>query len=257
MKTKLHLKVWNATALVFILLIFPLFSGESATFSIALDDFITKRYESLDPGDGVKPPRDLYERGMIGYFNLKAEGKEITNEKLTLIDFRLSSTRKRMWVIDLNTNKLLYYRLVAHGKNTGGEYARSFSNIRYSNKSSLGFYITGENYTGKHGLSLRLDGMEPGFNDLARQRAVVMHGAAYVSTDFIKLYGRLGRSFGCPAIAMKNHKEIIKMLANKSLLFIYSPELEYEEKTLLNDREKAQRYLQYAKLTASSEAAAP
>ena len=147
-----------------------------------------------------------------------------------------------MWVIDLKTNKVLYYRLVAHGKNTGEEYAKNFSNIKNSNKSSVGFYLTGENYYGKHGLSLRLDGMEPGFNDKARDRAIVMHSAAYVSKDFSKNIGRLGRSFGCPAIAMKDHKEIIKGLAERSLLFIYYPLDEYLAKTKLSNFQIAEEY---------------
>tara|TARA_Y100000310_G_scaffold338517_1_gene428350 strand:- start:387 stop:1124 length:738 start_codon:yes stop_codon:yes gene_type:complete len=204
--------------------------------------FITQQYQTLTPLEGSKPSFDIYEKGIIGYYNLLSEGKSIDNSKLTLIDFRLSSNKKRMWVIDLKTNKVLYYRLVAHGKNTGEEYAKNFSNIKNSNKSSVGFYLTGENYYGKHGLSLRLDGMEPGFNDKARDRAIVMHSAAYVSKDFSKNIGRLGRSFGCPAIAMKDHKEIIKGLAERSLLFIYYPLDEYLAKTKLSNFQIAEEY---------------
>lgn len=180
---------------------------------------------------------------MTGYLNMKADGIEINNEKLTIIDFRLSANKKRMWIIDIATNKVMHHRLVSHGQNSGGEYAEKFSNIKNSNTSSLGFYLTGENYIGKHGLSLRLDGMERGFNDRARERAIVLHGAAYVSNDFITMHGRLGRSFGCPAIALNKHKEIITALANRSVIFIYHPTKEYVLNTQYYNQEKAENYL--------------
>ncbi len=223
----------------------------------ALEDYLKTNYSNLAPLEGSKPAYDLYERGMIGYLNLKADGNKITNEKLTLIDFRMSSKKKRMWIIDVQANKVIYHRLVAHGKNTGEEYAKKFSNTKNSNQSSLGFYVTGENYVGKHGLSLRLDGMEPDFNDNARDRAIVMHGANYVHKDFISTYGRLGRSFGCPAIAMNKHSDIVKLLANKSVLFIYYPDKEYEGKTLLNDVSKAEEYLLKKGLIISSAVQTP
>ena len=217
-----------------------------------VEDYILQQYHTLTVLEKSKPAFDLYQKGMIGYYNLLATGKKIPNEKLTLVDFRLSSNVKRMWVIDLKSNKVLYYRLVAHGKNTGGEYAKSFSNIRNSNQSSLGFYLTGENYYGKHGLSLRLDGMESGFNDKARERAIVMHSANYVSKDFSKKVGRLGRSFGCPAIALKDHKEIIRGLANKSVLFIYYPLDSYNRQTTLQDVDKANDYYTSHQLATAS-----
>jgi hypothetical protein len=111
---------------------------------------------------------------------LQTKGK-IQKNILTLIDFSLSSNVKRLWIIDLNTKTVLFNSLVAHGRNTGNEFAASFSNKSESFKSSLGFYATGEVYQGKHGLSLRLDGLERGVNDNARARAVVMHGADYVA----------------------------------------------------------------------------
>ncbi len=209
------------------------------------DLYLKQQYENLQVStDGSKPPFDVYKRGMVGYLNLKSDGQPIANEKITLIDFRMSSRKKRMWVLDLKLNQVIYHRLVAHGKNTGEEYARQFSNTKNSNQSSLGFYITGENYFGKHGISLRLDGMEAEFNSKARSRAIVMHGASYVSKDFINTHGRLGRSFGCPAIALYKHTEIIKTLANGSVLFIYYPLRDYETRTLLNDSAKAWNYLQ-------------
>ena len=117
----------------------------------------------------------------------------------------------------------MFNSLVAHGRNTGEEFANSFSNAAQSFKSSLGFYLTGEIYTGKHGMSLRLDGLEKGVNDNARSRGVVMHAADYVSNSFIKNNKRLGRSEGCPAIPGELSKEIINMIKDKSCLFIYHP----------------------------------
>lgn len=224
-------------------ILFSLIFSQSTKASAILEDYLSKNYAALQPLKGSKPPYDIYERGLIGYLNLKAEGKKIGNQKLTLIDFRISANQKRMWVIDLADNKILYHRLVSHGKNSGSEYAKTFSNVKNSNTSSLGFYLTGENYIGKHGLSLRLDGVETGFNDRARDRAIVLHGAAYVSNDFIKRNGRLGRSFGCPAIGLNNHKEIIRGLANQSVLFIYHPTESYEITTKYKDRVKAEEYL--------------
>ena len=128
-----------------------------------------------------------------------------------------------MWIIDMNQNKIILNSLVAHGKNSGEEYADNFSNKNQSNKSSLGFFATGEVYQGKHGLSLKLDGLEKGINDNARQRDVVVHGADYVSENFIKNHKRLGRSQGCPAVPVELSKKIIETIKDKSCLFIYHP----------------------------------
>jgi hypothetical protein len=146
---------------------------------------------------------------------------------IAIADFTQSSCRKRLYVIDLIKRKLILNTYVAHGKNSGQEYARSFSNINSSFQSSLGFYRTLGTYQGKHGLSLRLEGVEKGINDLAEQRAIVMHGADYVSEDFIRNTGRLGRSLGCPAVSVKESKKIIEMLYDGAGLFIYSPDKRY------------------------------
>ena len=135
----------------------------------------------------------------------------------------MSSNSKRLWVIDLKNNTILYNSLVAHGKNTGEEFANSFSNASESNKSSLGFYVTGEIYQGKHGMSLRLDGLEKGVNDNARARGVVMHAADYVSQGFVKIHKRLGRSQGCPALPTEFTEKIINKIKDKSCLYIYYP----------------------------------
>lgn len=131
------------------------------------------------------PELKTFSEALKGFYLLKERGV-IKKNILTLIDFSLSSNTKRLWVIDLTTNTILYNSLVAHGRNTGEEFATAFSNLNSSFKSSLGFYATGEIYQGKHGASLRLDGLEDGVNDNARERGVVMHGADYVSESFIR-----------------------------------------------------------------------
>ncbi|XOV92951.1 MAG: murein L,D-transpeptidase catalytic domain family protein [Bacteroidota bacterium] len=208
-----------------------------------LDQFLTTKYQQLDKGEFDLPPFDLFELGLIGHFNLKESGKILSKDIITLIDFRVSSNNRRLWIVDLNQNKVMFQTVVSHGKNTGEEFARNFSNTIHSNKSSLGLYITGEKYYGKHGLSLRLDGQEAGFNDNARQRAVVIHGASYATRDFAKAYGRLGRSFGCPAIPKKYHKEMINLISDKSTLFIYYPSTDYLQNSKFLNRERADQYL--------------
>ena len=209
-----------------------------------VETYIKTQYDELAALNGSKPSYEVYHRAVIGYTNLKAQGK-VKNEKLTIIDFSLSSKKKRLWIVDMKENKILKNKLVAHGKNSGFDIPNSFSNTRHSNQSSLGFYLTGENYHGKYGLSLRLDGLETGFNSNARQRAVVMHRARYVNDNISKGLGRLGRSFGCPAIDWtEDSTQIIKDIANKSVMFIYSPHTEYLAKTKLYDVDQAFDYLQ-------------
>jgi hypothetical protein len=168
------------------------------------------------------PSLEGFEEALKGFYLLKEKGL-VQKDILTLVDFSLSSNVKRLWVIDLSTNTILYNSLVAHGKNTGEEFANSFSNANSSFKSSLGIYLTGEIYNGKHGMSLKLDGQEKGVNDNARERGVVMHAADYVSNSFIKFHKRLGRSQGCPAIPAEVLKDIVGTIKDKTCLFIYHP----------------------------------
>ena len=179
-------------------------------------------YQNLNANSFSLPNYESFSKAFQGFMILKEQGK-IKKDLLTLIDFSKSSNTKRLWIIDMKTKTVLYNTLVAHGRNSGDEYATSFSNVSSSNKSSLGFYATGEIYNGKHGASLRLDGLEKGLNSNARSRAVVMHAADYVSEGFIKLHNRLGRSLGCPALPNGLNKEIINLIQGKSCLYIYHP----------------------------------
>jgi hypothetical protein len=169
--------------------------------------------------------RQAYELALAGYNKLSAAGK-IKNNKLSIVDFSQPSNKNRLYIIDLDKKKLLFNTLVAHGKNSGEAMAKKFSNTNESLQSSLGFYVTAEKYQGKHGLSMRLDGMEK-TNSNARQRAVVMHGAEYVNTALAQSRGFIGRSWGCPAVNPELNEPIINAIGNGSCLFIYSPQEEY------------------------------
>jgi hypothetical protein len=185
---------------------------------------IENLYANLQTNHFELPQRISFSNALSGFYKLKEKGL-IKKNIITIIDFSISSNSKRLWVIDLASNSILFQSLVAHGRNTGEEFANSFSNKSNSFKSSLGFYATGEVYQGKHGLSLRLDGLERGINDNARTRGVVMHAANYVSNSFVKSNSRLGRSQGCPAIPTAISKEIISAIKDQSCLYIYHPKL--------------------------------
>jgi hypothetical protein len=188
---------------------------------------VNSLYQSLHTNNFNLPQIESFSNALEGFYKLQQKGLIHTNI-LTLVDFSLSSNVKRLWVIDMNSNTILYNSLVAHGRNSGDEFATQFSNISESFQSSLGFYLTGEVYQGKHGQSLRLDGMERGINDKARDRAVVIHGADYVSDSFIKQNRRLGRSLGCPALPQELTEEIIQTIKNQSCLYIYHPSVKYK-----------------------------
>lgn len=163
----------------------------------------------------------VFLKGMKGYHNLK-DSNLLPDEKeiLSVIDFSKPSTEKRLWVIDLRAQKILFNTFVAHGQGSGEDVANKFSNVINSFQSSVGFYSTAEVYTGKHGRSLKLDGLDAQLNGKARERAIVVHGADYVSQDFINRTGRLGRSQGCPALPMDLFIDVIDNIKGNTLLFI-------------------------------------
>lgn len=206
----------------------PLKREVASALKPSSDSNIETVYNSLNSNHFDLPNLESFAAALKGFYLLKEKGL-IQKDILTLVDFSLSSNSKRLWVIDIETNTILYNSLVAHGRNTGEEYANSFSNANSSFKSSLGFYATGEIYSGKHGMSLKLDGLEKGINDNARDRGVVMHSANYVSNSFIKYNKRLGRSQGCPAIPEESLKGIVNTIKNKSCLFIYHPSRSFDK----------------------------
>jgi L,D-transpeptidase catalytic domain len=143
---------------------------------------------------------------------------------LTVIDYSKPSTEPRLWVLDLETRELLYEELVAHGQGSGDNFARKFSNDPESHQTSLGLFRTDTTYVGRNGYSLRLDGLDQGYNDRARERAIVMHGAPYVNAETAKTLGRLGRSHGCPAVRNAVARELIDRVKGDGLLFAYYPD---------------------------------
>ena len=143
---------------------------------------------------------------------------------LTVIDYSRPSTEKRLWVFDLATHELLYEELVAHGQGSGANHASEFSNTPDTHQTSLGLFVTGSTYVGKNGYSLRMDGLDQGINDRARERAIVMHGAPYVSDAFVRANGRLGRSWGCPAISDAVARPMIDRVKGGGLVFAYYPD---------------------------------
>ncbi len=172
--------------------------------------------------------RNVFDLAITGLRKLDTEGKLNNPNIVTIADYSQSSNKKRLYVIDLKDRKLLFNTYVAHGRNTGGEYARSFSNEEGSLKSSLGFYITENPIVGSHtGFALMINGVEKGINDHAVQRAIIIHAADYATENFIKKYGRLGRSLGCPALPPDMNKPIIERIKGGTCLFIYNPDNKY------------------------------
>lgn len=166
---------------------------------------------------------EAFDYALKGYEYLKDAGKLENENILTIADFSLPSSQKRLFVLDMENGRLLYQTYVAHGRNSGKEFANQFSNQPESFKSSLGFYVTKNTYVGKHGFSLRLEGKEKGINDNAMKRAIVMHAADYVDKKFISMQGYIGRSLGCPALPKEVYKPILTKIKDGSCLFIYSP----------------------------------
>lgn len=187
-------------------------------------------YDRIEFGQYQKLRKEVFVKALTGYRNLYRNGYvQRSGNILSVCDFSLSSNVPRLWVIDLDSAKVLFNTLVAHGAGTGDEYARFFSNRPESHQSSMGFYITGDTYQGNNGYSLRLSGMDTGYNDRAAARAIVMHGAPYVSEQFIQSHNRLGHSWGCPAIPQELTQPVINTIKNGTCLFIFSEDQQYLE----------------------------
>jgi hypothetical protein len=195
------------------------------------NDPISGIYLTLINSDGDLPSEEIF---ALAYSGWQKMDEELKSPLLTIIDFSLPSTERRLWIIDLSEKTILLNSVVAHGRNSGGLMASKFSNRPESFQSSLGFYKTGETYIGKHGYSLRLDGLEKGVNDQARNRAIVIHGADYANEAFAKTNGRLGRSLGCPALPSELSSEVIDLIKDGSLLFIFGIDDNYLKQSILS-----------------------
>ena len=183
-------------------------------------------YDSLQLGlAGLS--RQAFDYALKGYEKLISQGKLLNQSIIAIVDFSQPSSQKRLYVLDIKNYTVLFNTLVAHGRNSGKEWATYFSNKPSSYKSSPGFYITGQAYSGSNGYSLKLEGVENGINDKAMKRAIVIHGADYVSESYISSQGYIGRSQGCPAVPIKESRNIINTLRDGACLYIYAPDQHY------------------------------
>jgi hypothetical protein len=198
------------------------FSSQSEQFKKYSDSLYNVCFDS-----STLLKRKVFDLALKGYFKLAQKGFIKNDRFLSIIDYSLSANDKRLWVIDLMTQKVVFNEWVAHGKNSGELYAKKFSNTKESFQSSIGFYVTGELYQGTHDWSLKLIGLEKSINHLALERGIVIHGANYVSERFIKENQRLGRSLGCPAVHENIVLPLIQTIKEGACLFAYYPQAKY------------------------------
>lgn len=217
------------------MMIFPIYAGKSIiTSPISIffksitseDSFSAYSADIYDKINDCDLNIDAFKYALKGYLKLQYQNKLSNDAYLTVIDMSTSANSKRFYLINMRTKQIENKSLVSHGRNSGLEYANKFSNKINSHKTSLGFYKTAETYNGKHGFSLRLDGLEYS-NSNARKRAIVIHQADYAGAEFVKINGRLGRSYGCPSLPKKDFKIIVNKIKNGSCLFIYYPNKNY------------------------------
>lgn len=196
--------------------------ANSPADSLALFPPVKSVYDSLHLGmKGLSP--EAFEYAQKGFDKLIEDGQLLNDSIITIIDFSLPSSEKRLFIIDTKNYRVLFNTLVSHGRNTGREMATNFSNRPSSYMSSPGFFITRETYEGKNGYSLKLEGVEKGINDKAYDRGIVVHGAAYVNEALAQQRGYIGRSQGCPAVPEQVAHSVINRIKNGSCLFIYHP----------------------------------
>lgn len=220
--------------IIFITLLFiaVAFQSKAAIFSfknfekIYVDNQVQLIYQELDEED---MSFDAWKAGFTGFLNLAKTDKLTNSRYLTIVDFSLPSSEKRLFVVDMSENKVVFKSLCAHGRNSGGLMATTFSNKNSSYQSSLGFYLTAESYSGKFDYAMRLDGLEFS-NSNARDRAIVVHGADYATENFLKINnGVLGRSLGCPSVPIHEAKHLIDLVKEGSCFFIYASNQEYKK----------------------------
>jgi hypothetical protein len=197
-------------------------ASEAVTAEELFNQHITSIYDSAKLGL-ADLEFEVFQKALTGYYHLRGDFKVSADKQIiSIVDFTKPSSKKRLWIVDLAKQKLLFHTLVAHGRGSGGLMANNFSNTSESHQSSLGFYVTDDTYFGKHGLSLRLQGLDKGYNTNAKARAIVVHGADYVSQRFVNQNGYLGRSHGCPAVPVELTNDIIKTIKGKTAMFLYS-----------------------------------
>jgi len=237
--TRLKITIVSLFVIIALALLPLVNSGKNSTFLLSADKrtittvtnnsvstAVNLLYDSLQLEKfGLKKEAFIY--AFTGYKNLSE--KAVFNKEgiITICDFSQSSKNKRLYLIDLNNYKLLLNTYVAHGRNSGGEFAKKFSNKPQSLQSSLGFYKTKETYFGSHGLALTIAGLEKGINDKAERRKIVVHGSDYIGDNYLRFSKYMGRSFGCPAIPKKYTNQLINTIKNGSCLFIYHPDKYY------------------------------
>lgn len=190
-----------------------------------LEQEIKSLYQDCNLTDKIR--YDIFQKALLGYKYITFKNPNI----ITIIDYSRPSTDKRCYVIDIEKREVLYNTFIAHGKNSGENYAITFSNINNSKQSSLGFFQTSNTYIGSNGYSIRLDGLEKNINHYAKKRDIVIHGAKYVSQEFIDENGRLGRSWGCPALPKDQSTEIIDIIKGGSCVYIYADDQKYFSKS--------------------------
>lgn len=246
---KISIRFLAAFLITFCLLLqFPVFisSGKSSLSDKHKNGVAEKTYEvcttftlevdSLYQGMNLAAAglsKNVFQLALKGYKKLKSISEISRDGILSIVDFSKPSNKKRLYILDLNNQEILLNTLVAHGRSSGMTYANSFSNKPSSNKSSLGFYRTLNSYWGEKGYALKLKGEEPGINDKAYARNIVVHGSDYAEESFIRSTGHLGRSLGCPAVPEKDTKKVIDYIKDGSCLFIYHPTKQYLKKSRL------------------------
>jgi hypothetical protein len=201
-------------------------SSKKAAKAAAFAEEVTALYTQIDLQE-MGLTKKAFEYALKGYYYLLDHHWLNKTNILSICDLSQSSRNKRLYVIDLEQRTVVVNTYVAHGRNSGGEFARSFSNNPASHKTSLGFYITQGTYYGNNGLSLKIRGMDRGFNDRANGRNIVVHGSQYVGPDFLQMNQFCGRSYGCPALPATESDSIIDLIKEGTCLFIYHPTKKY------------------------------
>lgn len=201
----------------------PVLESIRTSVSETLDAVLLRQAPALDPR--------VLALALEAHDRAQARGLLRDPRTLTVIDYSRSSIEERFWVFDLKSRRLLFEELVAHGKNSGEMFATRFSNVEASLQTSLGLFVTRDVYYGKHGESLRLEGLEPGVNDRARARAIVIHGADYVSPTAVTALGFLGRSWGCPALGPQVAPRVIERIQGGSAVFAFYPDSDWLAKS--------------------------